>query len=103
MKPIHKFNNGRGATLCNDCRVIISEKLTDDLYCEDCKSTLRCVGYLTVSWSVLREVFQDNFWNDHEMIICVPTDRISDEQWEELFEYGVSESARDVDYLISEL
>ena len=23
MKPIHKFNNGRGATLCNECSVII--------------------------------------------------------------------------------
>jgi hypothetical protein len=35
--PIHKFNNGRGATLCHECRVIISEGLTQDLYCKDCK------------------------------------------------------------------
>lgn len=34
IKPIHKFNGGRGATLCNECRVIIREGLTDDLYCE---------------------------------------------------------------------
>lgn len=33
-KPIHKFNEGRGATLCNKCRRIITEGLTDDLYCE---------------------------------------------------------------------
>ncbi len=33
-KPIHKFNGGRGATLCHTCRVIITEGLTEDLYCE---------------------------------------------------------------------
>jgi transcription antitermination factor NusA-like protein len=38
MKPIHKFNNGRGATLCNQCSVIISVGLTDDLYCEECNN-----------------------------------------------------------------
>lgn len=37
MKPIHKFNNGAGATLCNTCSVIISNGLTEDLYCDKCK------------------------------------------------------------------
>ena len=37
MKPIHKLNNGRGATLCRTCSVIISTGLTEDLYCEKCK------------------------------------------------------------------
>jgi len=37
MKPIHKLNNGRGATLCNTCSVIISTGLTEELYCEKCK------------------------------------------------------------------
>ena len=37
MKPIHKFNGGLGATLCNSCSVIISTSLTEDLYCEKCK------------------------------------------------------------------
>ena len=37
MKPIHKFNNGRGATLCYLCSVIITAgKLTNDLYCDRC-------------------------------------------------------------------
>jgi hypothetical protein len=36
-KPIHKFNNGRGATLCGKCHVIISEGITEELYCEKCK------------------------------------------------------------------
>lgn len=36
MKPIHKFNNGQGATLCHQCNCIISAGLTDDIYCELC-------------------------------------------------------------------
>jgi transcriptional regulator with XRE-family HTH domain len=36
-KPIHKFNNGNGATLCKKCSVIISVGFTDDLYCKECK------------------------------------------------------------------
>jgi len=39
MKPIHKFNNGRGATLCHLCRTIITVgKPTNDLYCNRCLS-----------------------------------------------------------------
>jgi hypothetical protein len=34
-KPIHKFNGGKGATLCNKCRAIICEELTNDLYCHE--------------------------------------------------------------------
>ena len=34
MKPIHKFNGGMGATLCHECRVIISYGFTEDLFCE---------------------------------------------------------------------
>ena len=37
MKPIHKLNNGRGATLCHKCSIIISTGLTQDLYCDTCK------------------------------------------------------------------
>jgi hypothetical protein len=36
-KPIHKYNNGRGATLCHGCSVIISKGFTQDLKCEKCK------------------------------------------------------------------
>jgi hypothetical protein len=35
MKPIHKFNGGVGATLCNECSKIISEGMTDDLFCDE--------------------------------------------------------------------
>lgn len=37
MKPIHKFNGGRGATLCHKCRIIICTGMTKDLYCTKCK------------------------------------------------------------------
>ena len=36
MKPIHKFNNGDGATLCHHCSKIISTGFTKALYCEEC-------------------------------------------------------------------
>jgi hypothetical protein len=36
-RPIHKYNNGVGATLCHDCQVIISEGLTNEMKCEKCK------------------------------------------------------------------
>jgi hypothetical protein len=37
MKPIHKFNNGNGATICHLCRTIITVgKPTNDLYCDRC-------------------------------------------------------------------
>jgi hypothetical protein len=35
LKPIHKYNNGIGATLCHECSVIIHSGFTDDLYCEE--------------------------------------------------------------------
>ena len=41
MKPIHKFNNGRGAMLCNKCRTIISTgPATKELYCDQCLNEL---------------------------------------------------------------
>ena len=38
MEPIHKFNNGDGATLCNICNTIITPFLTDELYCDKHKN-----------------------------------------------------------------
>lgn len=40
LKPIHKFNGGKGATLCHNCHIIIIEGLTKDLYCDKCKKLL---------------------------------------------------------------
>ena len=37
MRPIHKYNNGDGVTLCRNCRVVITKGLTDALYCNKCK------------------------------------------------------------------
>lgn len=42
IKPIHKFNNARGAMLCNKCRTIISTgQKTKELYCDKCKETIK--------------------------------------------------------------
>ena len=48
MKPIHKFNGGIGATLCHKCSKIISEGMTDDLYCEE-------HGGKTFKYTLIRE------------------------------------------------
>jgi LSD1 subclass zinc finger protein len=38
MNPIYKFNNGRGAMLCNGCRTIISTgPKTKEILCDKCK------------------------------------------------------------------
>jgi len=36
MKPIIKFNNGKMATLCHNCKVIINESISNKLYCDKC-------------------------------------------------------------------
>jgi hypothetical protein len=42
MKPIHKFNNGNGAMLCNKCRTIISiGPKTEELLCNNCKKNFK--------------------------------------------------------------
>jgi hypothetical protein len=35
LKPIHKYNGGIGATLCNECNKIISTGFVDELYCQE--------------------------------------------------------------------
>jgi hypothetical protein len=37
MKPIHKFNNGEGATLCRSCYGIINLGWSDEVICSKCK------------------------------------------------------------------
>lgn len=37
MKPIHKFNNGEGATLCYSCYGIINLGWSDAVLCDKCK------------------------------------------------------------------
>jgi hypothetical protein len=49
IKPIHKFNGGRGATLCHKCNKMITEGLSEDLYCEECS------GVPTHAYKLIRE------------------------------------------------
>jgi hypothetical protein len=41
VTPKHKFNNGSGATLCNNCNAIINTGLTEDLYCMECEALVQ--------------------------------------------------------------
>lgn len=36
MEPIHKFNNGNGATLCTKCGAMIAEGFHEVLLCDAC-------------------------------------------------------------------
>ena len=39
--PIHKFNGGKGATLCHTCRAIITTGLSERLLCDSCENYQR--------------------------------------------------------------
>jgi hypothetical protein len=59
MKPIHKFNNGNGATLCNSCSKIISIGLTDELFCgKECEAKHRAKMLMFLK-QMDKEVHQD--------------------------------------------
>jgi hypothetical protein len=66
LKPIHKFNNGMGATLCNECYVIISKGLTEELFCEKCKPKQE-----TLEENKLRQLFKNrsNCYADAEDVV----------------------------------
>jgi len=57
LKPIHKFNSGLGATLCNECYVIISEGLTEELFCEKCKHKQK-LNSLVESWQKRQKEYE---------------------------------------------
>jgi len=41
MNVIYKFNNGNGATLCNECRTIIATgKKVERFYCDKCQEKI---------------------------------------------------------------
>ena len=61
MKPIHKFNNGVGATLCHQCNCIASLGCTDDLYCNECNKHIELdeKGNPLTYWGGLKEPKQE--------------------------------------------
>ena len=70
MKPKHKFNGGRGATLCNKCSVIISEGFTESLFCNTCIDTMVDVDTVEVSYSQKADDMDDE--NSYqELKICI--------------------------------
>lgn len=71
MEPKHKFNNGRGATLCNKCSVIISEGFTEALFCNTCIDNMVNVDTVEVSYSQKPDDLDDENRNSYqELKIC---------------------------------
>lgn len=39
---------------------------------------------LVVDWDVATDIFGEKYWNDHDGIICVPTHRITEDEFHDL-------------------
>ena len=62
MNIIYKFNNGNGATICNECRTIISTgKRVERFYCDKCQSKLN--ETLTNFYEVIEKEVHQNRGN----------------------------------------
>lgn len=58
---------------------------------------------LVVNWDILRKVFDEKYWNDHENIICVPTNRITEEEFDRLLDFDLEKiDVKEVQFLIAE-
>lgn len=60
IKPIHKLNNGNGATLCHHCNKIINNSLTDALFCSQEYKLVREDGLIKQSEDVCWLEFDEN-------------------------------------------
>ena len=65
IKPIHKFNNSNGATLCKSCAVIITTDITQDLLCPECQE--KALKLLTESISFMNKVPNKKYGNNYEI------------------------------------
>lgn len=71
MKPIHKFNNGLGATLCGSCSVIINNGLSEHLLCPRCQEM--AVNLLTESVKFMNLVPNNKYGGNYS--ICSKIDK----------------------------
>lgn len=60
---------------------------------------------LVVDWDILTDIFGEMYWNDHDGIICIPTNRITENEFSELFSrHGLRKQAcQKAQFLIAEL
>jgi diaminopimelate epimerase len=65
--PIHKFNGGIGATLCIECNKIISEGMTEDLYCDECNFKYKLIRSDGLQRKGMHLTFVE--WNDNELFL----------------------------------
>jgi hypothetical protein len=96
-KPIHKFNGGRGATLCNRCRVIITVGLTDDLYCQ------KCINMTAVDF-LLRELRIEDLAKSEQLSvvieICKEAKEMEKEQIRKAMNFALDEDGHTGDWKI---
>lgn len=59
---------------------------------------------LVVDWDILQKIFGEKYWNDHENVICVPTNRITEEEFDQLLDFDLEKIAvKEAQFLIAEL
>lgn len=59
---------------------------------------------LVVDWDILRKIFGEKYWNDHKNVICVPTNRITEEEFDQLLDFDLEKIAvKEAQFLIAEL
>ena len=58
---------------------------------------------LVVDWDILRKVFDEKYWSNIENIICVPTNRITEEEFDRLLDFDLEKiDVKEVQFLIAE-
>ena len=81
MKPIYKFNNGNGTTLCHLCRTIITTgKMTNDLYCDRC---LKERVKTEEEFNAIHKSKQNKYWFDERGQWITPGE---DEAWKKFLD-----------------
>ena len=62
MDVIYKFNNGNGATICNECRTIIATgKRVERFYCDKCQEKIN--DTLTNFYEIMNKEIHNNRGN----------------------------------------
>jgi hypothetical protein len=58
---------------------------------------------LVVDWDILRQVFGEKYWNNNEQIICVPTNRLTEEEFNGLSNFDLEKiDVKEAQFLIAE-
>jgi len=61
-----------------------------------------CILFIT-GYEVLFEVFHNDYWSESAQIMCIPTAKITSDQWSQLLDKGVPEKVKKAEYIIAEI